>query len=74
MAAFLIGFVLRERKVDRMKSLLLSLKHFLISDDGPTSVEYAIMLAMIVMVCIAGIQAVGVNASAKFQDAADGLS
>ena len=57
-----------------MKSLAVWLKHFLRSEDGPTSVEYAIMLAMIVMVCLAGIQAIGTNASVKFQQAADGLS
>jgi pilus assembly protein Flp/PilA len=57
-----------------MKSLALSLKRFLISEDGPTAVEYAIMLAMIVMVCLAAIQALGTNANAKFQDAANGLT
>lgn len=57
-----------------MKSMALSLKRFLISEDGPTAVEYAVMLAMIIMVCIAAIQAVGGNTSAKFQEAADLLT
>ena len=57
-----------------MKSLPVWLKHFLKSEDGPTAVEYAIMLALIVMVCLAGIQAVGTNANSKFQQAANGLS
>jgi len=50
------------------------IKRFLISEDGPTSVEYAVMLAMIIMVCITAIQAVGNNTSSKFQEAADLLT
>lgn len=57
-----------------MKTLATACKRFLESEDGPTAVEYAVMLAMIVTVCIAAIQAVGSNASATFQEAADGLS
>jgi pilus assembly protein Flp/PilA len=57
-----------------MQHLTNACKQFLLSEDGPTAVEYAIMLALIVMVCIAAIQAVGTNASAKFQAAANGLS
>jgi pilus assembly protein Flp/PilA len=66
-------FFTNERAIP-MKSFTLRLKQFLISEDGPTTVEYAIMLALIVMVCIAAIQGVGNNASGKFQQAADGLS
>lgn len=36
-----------------------AIRRFLISDDGPTSVEYAVMLALIVAVCIATIKSVG---------------
>ena len=57
-----------------MKNLTARIKSFLIEDDGPTAVEYAIMLAMIVMACLAGIQAVGTNANVKFQTTANGLS
>jgi pilus assembly protein Flp/PilA len=57
-----------------MKNFAGSLKRFLVSEDGPTSVEYAVMLAMIVMVCITAIQAVGNNTSSKFQEAADLLT
>jgi pilus assembly protein Flp/PilA len=57
-----------------MKSLPLWLKRFLYSEDGPTAVEYAIMLAMIVMVCLAAIQGLGTNANSKFQEAANGLT
>ena len=35
------------------------IKKFLQSEDGPTAVEYAVMLALIVVVCIGTISAVG---------------
>ena len=49
-----------------MKSLALSVKKFLISEDGPTAVEYAVMLALIIVVCLTAIQAVGTNAKTTF--------
>ena len=57
-----------------MQHFTSACRRFLLSEDGPTAVEYAIMLALIVLVCIAAIQAVGTNANAKFQSAADGLT
>lgn len=57
-----------------MKVLASKLKRFLESEDGPTTVEYAIMLALIVLVCVAAIQALGTNTSAKFDEAANGLT
>ena len=49
-----------------MKSLAQKLHRFLVSEDGPTAVEYAVMLALIVVVCLASIQAIGTNASTTF--------
>lgn len=43
-----------------------SIKRFLVSEDGPTAVEYAVMLALIIVVCLTAIQAVGTNAKATF--------
>ena len=45
---------------------LNSVKKFLKSEDGPTAVEYAVMLALIVIVCITAIKAVGTTLSDKF--------
>jgi pilus assembly protein Flp/PilA len=56
-----------------MNQLMTSVKTFLVSEDGPTAVEYAVMLALIVIVCLTAIQAIGTNANAKFQSAADAL-
>ena len=43
------------------------LKRFLRSEDGPTAVEYAVMLALIVIVCLTAIQSIGTNARTSFQ-------
>jgi pilus assembly protein Flp/PilA len=42
------------------------LVNFLKAEDGPTAVEYAVMLALIIVVCIAAISALGSNASNTF--------
>jgi len=56
-----------------MKSLAKKVQRFLVSEDGPTAVEYAVMLALIVIVCLAAIQAVGNNSRDTFQAVADQL-
>ncbi len=56
-----------------MKSLALKVQRFLVAEDGPTAVEYAVMLALIVIVCLTAIQAIGTNASTTFQSIADQL-
>ncbi|MBS0207468.1 MAG: Flp family type IVb pilin [Planctomycetes bacterium] len=49
------------------------IKKFLKSEDGPTAVEYAVMLALIVIVCLTAIQSIGTNANATFQKVATQL-
>jgi pilus assembly protein Flp/PilA len=41
-------------------------RNFLQQEDGPTAVEYAVMLALIIVVCITAITALGTNANATF--------
>ena len=53
-----------------MKSLALKVQRFLVSEDGPTAVEYAVMLALIIIVCLTAITAVGTKAAAKFNEIA----
>ncbi|MEZ6058211.1 MAG: Flp family type IVb pilin [Planctomycetaceae bacterium] len=48
-----------------------SVKTFLVSEDGPTAVEYAVMLALIVIVCLTAIKAVGSAANDRFNDIAN---
>ena len=57
-----------------MKNFASSIKNFLVSEDGPTAVEYAVMLALIVIVCLTAIQAVGTNANTKFEQVRDALT
>jgi pilus assembly protein Flp/PilA len=40
---------------------------FLKNEDGPTAVEYAVMLALIIVVCIAAITTLGSNANVTFE-------
>lgn len=56
-----------------MKKFAQKVKTFLKSEDGPTAVEYAVMLALIVIVCLTAIQAIGANASNAFNDIAADL-
>ena len=49
-----------------MRKLKNAVVNFLRREDGPTAVEYAVMLALIIVVCIAAISALGSNASNTF--------
>ena len=51
-----------------MKKFANSVKKFIVSEDGPTAVEYAVMLALIIVVCLAAISTVGNSANSKFQE------
>ena len=57
-----------------MKNFAQKVQRFLKSEDGPTAVEYAIMLALIVIVCLTAIQAVGTNAQSAFNDIATDIN
>jgi pilus assembly protein Flp/PilA len=48
------------------KKLTSHLLAFLKAEDGPTAVEYAVMLALIIVVCITAITALGTNANNTF--------
>jgi pilus assembly protein Flp/PilA len=49
-----------------MRNLCKNLVSFLKNEDGPTAVEYAVMLSLIIVVCIAAITTLGSNANAAF--------
>ena len=48
------------------RALVKKTVRFLKKDDGPTAVEYAVMLALIIVVCIAAITSLGSNANETF--------
>jgi pilus assembly protein Flp/PilA len=49
-----------------MKKLQQWMVEFLKKEDGPTAVEYAVMLALIIVVCLAAITTIGTAASSTF--------
>jgi pilus assembly protein Flp/PilA len=49
-----------------MRKWLLRLVEFVNAEDGPTAVEYAVMLALIVVVCLVAITAMGTAANKTF--------
>jgi len=51
-----------------MRPFSRHLVRFLKAEDGPTAVEYAVMLALIVVVCIGAISTLGNNANATFNN------
>jgi pilus assembly protein Flp/PilA len=53
-----------------MRSLAKSVVNFLRREDGPTAVEYAVMLALIIVVCIGAITTLGQNANGTFSNVA----
>ncbi len=57
-----------------MKTFVQQVRQFLVSEDGPTAVEYAVMLALIVVVCLTAISAIGTNASSTFNSVSQSLS
>ena len=49
-----------------MPRIMRKLVRFLKNEDGPTAVEYAVMLSLIIVVCIAAITTLGKNANQSF--------
>ena len=57
-----------------MQLAFKSIRRFLYAEDGPTAVEYAVMLALIVVLCMAAVKSVGTNASARFNNVSTKLN
>ena len=57
-----------------MKNLALKMQRFLVSEDGPTAVEYAVMLALIIIVCLTAISSIGTNASTTFNNVSQSIT
>lgn len=50
-----------------MKKLRRQIRDFLLNEDGPTAVEYAVMLALIFLAVIATVSVLGENTSESFE-------
>ncbi len=57
-----------------MRTLSKKIVNFLKKEDGPTAVEYAVMLALIIVVCIAAVTTLGSNANNSFSFTASRLT
>ena len=59
-----------DRHATEGRNIMGHLRHFLANfltrEDGPTAVEYAVMLALIIVVCLAAITTLGSNANSTF--------
>ena len=51
-----------------MKALVKRAKDFLVSEDGPTATEYAVMLALIIVVALGAISVLGTKVSTVFDN------
>jgi pilus assembly protein Flp/PilA len=49
-----------------MRKFSQTLVRFVKDESGPTAVEYAVMLALIIVVCITAVTALGTNAANTF--------
>jgi pilus assembly protein Flp/PilA len=49
-----------------MRKFIQAVVNFVEREDGPTAVEYAVMLALIIVVCLTAITTLGTNANSTF--------
>ena len=57
-----------------MRKLSQFAVEFLKREDGPTAVEYAVMLALIIVVCIGAITTLGSNANKTFTSVGNAIN
>ncbi|WP_145271903.1 Flp family type IVb pilin [Tautonia plasticadhaerens] len=56
-----------------MNMLVNRIRRFINNEDGPTAVEYAVMVALIAVAIIVTVQALGTNLNTTFQNVSDSL-
>ena len=49
-----------------MRHLTKKLVRFLRAEDGPTAVEYAVMIALVIAICIAAITTIGTKTGSSY--------
>ena len=57
-----------------LSALTCRVVEFVSNEDGPTAVEYAVMLALIIVVCIGAITTLGTNANVTFTSVGTALT
>ena len=56
-----------------MDKILKRIRNFIRAEEGPTAVEYAVMLAMIIVVCLAAVRTLGTHAKTTFTNIANSI-
>ncbi len=51
-----------------MNAFVRKLARFLAAEDGPTTVEYAVMMMLLLLVCLSAVKLVGESTSTSFQN------
>ena len=49
-----------------MRRFTKSIVGFLTAEDGPTAVEYAVMLAFLIVICVTAITAIGTKTGSSY--------
>jgi Flp pilus assembly pilin Flp len=57
-----------------MLRLWASIRAFARNEDGPTAIEYAVMLSLIVAICAAAIRTIGTNTASMYSRASSSIS
>ncbi len=57
-----------------MRKLLQRVDRFIRTEEGPTAVEYAVLLALLLLVCLTAIQIVGSNTKTSFTNSANSIA
>jgi pilus assembly protein Flp/PilA len=55
-----------------LRAISKQVRRFVHEEDGPTATEYAVMFAMILLVCIAAVKTLGTKVTANFVVAEQG--
>jgi pilus assembly protein Flp/PilA len=56
-----------------MRHFLQKIARFLAKEDGPTAVEYAIMLMLVILMCISAVTLIGQTTSTSIQHTNDAI-
>ncbi len=56
-----------------MTSLGRMIFRFLVAEEGPTAVEYAVMLMLVFLVCLSAIGLLGQSASTSFENSSTSI-
>jgi pilus assembly protein Flp/PilA len=56
-----------------MNDMISKVRRFLVGEEGPTAVEYAVMLALIVVACVTVVQNLGTSITGTFSSVSSSL-